>query len=291
MHKLKYSKVCRLAIPVVTLAYILAMIIPLLSNTEIDLIGIGANAILTIGLLYLYRKIVQSQEKQTEIQESQSETQSKQADIMESQAEILLMNQTPIIVVEDIRGDNNDILLTLSNIGDGYLRELSVKMNYIPVDPGMNESGYNQDDFDSVILVHPSREGIGGGVTGGSVLAPNEESVTFRANAQLPALKPRGGVTTDFSHAIQEAYDEEISEIAFQIILVYRSVVPGSKRVQYGLEPRKLLLDQPDITFSEALDMSQSTRQYSTGNDSPLVSLGPATYDDERATGKMLNRL
>jgi hypothetical protein len=263
-----------LAVTFVVILYLIYQSLNSLSAGTITVGGIGT--LLLVGLYWRQQRILDEQAK----------TQKQQTELMNTQHSIELTNQIPVIVVNALDADENDILFTLSNVGNGPLRNLTIKFNYLPLTPSLEDTKFEPADFDSTIYVKPTRESSDSRFTGGGVLGAKEK-VKFRADVNLPSPIARYGATGECSQVLEELRDHGFEKVAFQPILQYHSIIPEQQAVQYGLDPLTVELTNADSfedILMEAKPLYKSSPRVNVDTP-PLVRLGPTEYDEDRAIG------
>lgn len=150
---------------------------------SINLVGIVINGLLTVFLLTIYAEMRTTQVEQQETEEQQKELQKEIADL---QGSLTSMESEPQVVMEQLQLselDDEDLCLTLSNIGRGFARNLKITIDaevYRGADVELEFATYTES---------PMRRKAGESLVGGrDYLMPNEDKVMFDFSAYVEII-------------------------------------------------------------------------------------------------------
>lgn len=172
------------AVAVLTITLILIFDLAGITNstdqTSISLVGIVINGLLTVFLLTIYAEMRATQEEQRDTEEAQKELQEQ---IVGLQRSLTSMESEPQIVMEQLEvspSENEDMIVTLSNVGRGFAKDLQ-----IAIDAEVYRGTDVDVEFDTYRESLRRKRDSAGLVGGGDYLMPNEDAVEFEFSARV----------------------------------------------------------------------------------------------------------
>jgi len=217
-------------------------------TTWLDFAGVFVPALLTAGLVFLYTRM--------------SNIQNKQADLQERQTKVMDGELRPVLEVKDIGAMGDGITLELDNIGNGIARNLGIVVHVLC---------YNSDTDERVYFDHPNNRNQLRNLDGSiSDLPPMREDPVELNTAVHVQSKVNQGLDRRLGPAISdylEDSDIEFDQAYFQIEIVFDHLMsqpPGSK----FLLPLRAPIDG-QVTTEKLLENSNPVRgKFSTYTDS-----------------------
>lgn len=183
-------------------------------------------AVSTLFLIYLYYRIMVIQSRQTDIQETQSS-------LMEQQNELLAASHKPAINVgmDDITVEDNDVILQLTNLGNGIAQDLTIRCDpHVIGDPSTELSlASSSNPLRRVSMTGQqsmSEVGEEAQPEPDSALLPDETDVRFRTSISLAMTNDDGTTRTlPFKQGTTTLREAGIEELGVHFYLEYSDIV------------------------------------------------------------------
>lgn len=178
---------------------------------------------------------------------AQTATLKRQKTILGNQQSLMEADHQPVLNVDDIRGNDDEIILGLTNVGNGVATDIAVQMLAEPVD--------DQGNIGTIVQLgkwettHPlSRRGSSPG-SNNLQAGDNDE---FAAEIYIPS--PDDDQINELFAQVMEKLDRRGAEkIAFQVVLVYDHMMESKGHAWKYLDHQQAEIDGR-TTVEEVLD-------------------------------------
>lgn len=214
-------------------------------GTPVEVVSIGANAILSIGLIFVYLRIRDIQRDQEKWMQKQTETQKGQQELMED-------SHRPLLQVINVDSYDGFIWPKIRNIGNGPTTEMAATIHFhIPnLEKSIDTDAYQMShsaDSDALELGADEASEIGS-------LSPGETG-KMATEIRSPNLDPSGNIGP-ISVLINQLADEGVDKIQFQIEISYEHLMSTKGTGRHYLELRETSI-QPQMSLNSLVDEAQ----------------------------------
>lgn len=216
---------------------------------DYELLSIVVNGGLTLALVVLYFKMANVQEKQATLAE---------------------IERTPLVEISGYEVEDNDIVVYLSNYGNGTATNLElVTVSHFEADSELLEPGASPEPL--VRAIDDARHNYE------QSIRPHDERVKFTASPGLVTHRDqkRGG----FGFSISMLESENVDDVAYQLYVRYSTRTGDRYAIPLFQMPREINVAE-DVTFGDAYTIESGLKSIPYFIPDPEYPLPPHLDED-----------